>query len=195
MTKHVFGNGPSPAVARYGLRKTAKFTETDYGSDFCDFVQNNFYVDDGLISVSTPEAAVSLLTLTQAALATGHIRLHKICSNSQEVLDNLPSEDIAHDLKDLNLGDDYIPSQRSLGLCWRLTTDAFSINSLYDPLGFLVPVIIQGRVLLRDMVEGTVDWDEALSETQRVKWETWENLYYILIASQFREDLPSQKLT
>ncbi|XP_069103134.1 uncharacterized protein [Argopecten irradians] len=192
MTKHVFGNGPSPAVASYGLRKTAKDAETDYGSDFYDFVQNNFYVYDGLISVSTPAKAVSLLTRTQAALATGHIRLHKICSNSQEVLDNFPSEDLAQDLKDLNLGDDDIPSQRSLGLCWRLHTDAFffkvydtpkpytrrgvlsTINSLYDPLGFLAPVIIQGRVLLRDMVAGTVDWDEPLSETQRVKWETWE---------------------
>ncbi|XP_069139397.1 uncharacterized protein [Argopecten irradians] len=184
--------GPSPAAASYGLRKAAKDAETDYGSDVYYFVQNNFYVDDGLISESTPEEAVSLLTRTQAALATGHIRLHKICSNSQEVLDNFPSKDLAQDLKDLNLGDDDIPSQRSLGLCWRLPTDAFSfkvsdtpkpytrrgvlstINSLYDPLGFLAPVIIQGRVLLRDMVEGTVDWDEPLSETQRVKWETWE---------------------
>ncbi|VDI78659.1 Hypothetical predicted protein [Mytilus galloprovincialis] len=53
MRVHVFGNSPSPAVATYGLRKTAQSGEEIYGSDVLDFVNRNFYVDDGLMSLPT----------------------------------------------------------------------------------------------------------------------------------------------
>ncbi|XP_060077584.1 uncharacterized protein LOC132557112 [Ylistrum balloti] len=192
MTKHVFGNCPSPAVASYGLRRTAKEGEGDYGADILEFVENNFYVDDGLISLSTPDEAVDLLSRTQAALPNAGIRLHKISSNSQDVINSFPSDDLAQDLKDLDLGSESLPSQRSLGLCWNLESDTFSfkssmeskpytrrgvlltINSLCDPLGFLAPVTIKGKTLLRKMVEGIVDWDEPLSADQHSEWEAWE---------------------
>jgi hypothetical protein len=175
MCKHVFGNSPSPAIATYGLRKTVAECDTEFGSDVRQFVNRNFYVDDGITSVSTPKEAVSLLSRTQKALSTANIRLHKISSNCQEVLNAFPPDDLAHDLKDLELGSDELPIQRSLGLCWDLQLDSFTfkvsqnskaytrrgvlstINSLYDPLGFLSPVTIRGRILLRDMVQGTTD--------------------------------------
>jgi hypothetical protein len=46
MAVHVFGNTPSPAVSTYGLRKTVEHSDADVK----DFVDNNFYVDDGLVS-------------------------------------------------------------------------------------------------------------------------------------------------
>lgn len=71
MCKHVFGNSPSPAVASYGLRKTVQECENEFGSDVREFVERNFYVDDGLMSVSTAEEAISLLDRIQSALRTG----------------------------------------------------------------------------------------------------------------------------
>jgi hypothetical protein len=53
MKVHVFGNRPSPAVAIYGLHRTALVAEETFGSDIKKFVFNHFYVDDGLISVPT----------------------------------------------------------------------------------------------------------------------------------------------
>ncbi len=50
MCVHVFGNSPSPAVATYGLRKIAENSETQFGSDVKNFVERDFYVDDGLTS-------------------------------------------------------------------------------------------------------------------------------------------------
>ena len=49
-----------------------------------------------------------------------------------------------------------------------------TVNSLYDPLGFLAPVSIQGNVLLRDMVQGTKYWDKPLCEDLRDTWEQWD---------------------
>ena len=53
MKVHVFGNRPSPAVAIYGLHRTALVAAETFGSDIKKFVFNHFYVDDGLISVPT----------------------------------------------------------------------------------------------------------------------------------------------
>ena len=48
MKVHLFGNGPSPAVATFGLRKTASDGKEEFGKAATNFVHRNFYVDDGL---------------------------------------------------------------------------------------------------------------------------------------------------
>lgn len=46
MNVHLFGNGPSPAVATFGLRKTAANGEEEFGKAASNFVHRNLYVDD-----------------------------------------------------------------------------------------------------------------------------------------------------
>ncbi len=94
MRVHVFGNSPSPAVAIYCLRQSVK----DSDPDVKNFVNRDFYVDDGLKSLPTAKAAVDLLKDTQRTLAGSNLRLHKIASNSKEVLKAFPSQDHASDL-------------------------------------------------------------------------------------------------
>lgn len=87
MCAHVFGNSPSPTIATYGLRKTVKISKESYGDDVTHFVCNDFYVDDGLTSLPTSDMAIDLMKRTQSALKTmGNLRLHKIVSNSEEVM-------------------------------------------------------------------------------------------------------------
>ncbi|CAB4033031.1 Hypothetical predicted protein [Paramuricea clavata] len=59
MVVHLFGNMSSPAVATFGLRKTAEEGEKEFGQDAKDFVVEDFYVDDGLTSHDTAEGTVS----------------------------------------------------------------------------------------------------------------------------------------
>ena len=192
MRVHVFGNTTSPAVAMYGLRRTAQNAETVFGSDVRSFVERNFYVDDGLISLPSAEEAVSLMQRTQQALQQeGGLRLHKIASNSKEVMNSFPTEDLAKDLMPLDLVKDNLPVQRSLGLIWDLRTDSFTfkvsseekpytrrgvlscLNSFYDPLGFVAPVLIRGKLMLRNLISDSSDWDEPLPEEYRRDWESW----------------------
>lgn len=49
-------------------------------------------------------------------LADSSIRLQKIVSNQNTVMEAFPPEERAKDLKDLELGVDLLPLQRSLGL-------------------------------------------------------------------------------
>jgi hypothetical protein len=43
-----FGNSPSPAVDIYGLKQSVQKGEADYDADVRQFVEHDFYVDDGL---------------------------------------------------------------------------------------------------------------------------------------------------
>lgn len=164
MTVHLFGNGPSPAVATYGLRRTVD-DGGEHDPGVKEFVQRNFYVDDGLVSKPTAEEVVTLVRNTQAALASANLRLHKVVSNSVSVMEAFPTEDLAKDIRSLDLRQDNLPAQRSLGVFWDLETDAFTykvsipdkpltrrgvlsvVNSVYDPLGLAAPVLLHGRLL------------------------------------------------
>lgn len=78
MCKHVFGNSPSSAIATYRLRKAVS-VDPSTSEEVVNFVNKNFYVDDGLLSTTTPEKAVEIMKKTQAALLTGgNLRLHKV---------------------------------------------------------------------------------------------------------------------
>ena len=109
MNVHLFGNGPSPAVGTYGLHRTA----VD-GEEAKKFICLNFYVDDGLTLLSSTQAATDPVKSAQATLATANLRLHKVVSNSVEVMEAFPAEDRAKDVHDLDLCHDSLPAQRLL---------------------------------------------------------------------------------
>ena len=108
MCVHVFGNSPSPAVATYGLRRTVENSNPDVNK----FVNKDFYVDDVLTSLPTNKEAVDLLKRTQSDLQTADLKLHKVASNSPEVLAEFLPEQSAKSLKDLDLTKDDLPVQR-----------------------------------------------------------------------------------
>ena len=191
MKVHVFGNTPSPAIAIYCMRRAAEKGETEYGSDARQFVERQFYVDDGLSSAASPQLAVDLLMRTRQMLADSNLRLHKVASNSEQVMEALPEEDRSKDLKHLELGVDPLPLQRSLGLSWNLETDSFTflvsreekpytrrgilstVNSL-DPLGFVAPIIMQGKALVQEL-SSEQGWDTPLDPSKEAEWKTWRD--------------------
>ena len=197
MNVHLFGNGPSPAVATYGLRRTVVEGKEKYGEEANNFICRNFYVDDGLASLTTAQGAIDLVKGAQATLATAKLRLHKVVSNSVEVMEAFPAEDRAKDVRDLDLRSDSLPAQRSLGVFWDLETDAFTfkvcspekpftrrgvlsiVNSLYDPLGF------EGRKILRQLMvlmgerraetKTPLAWDDPLPTAMMNRWTHWRD--------------------
>lgn len=140
-----------------------------------------------------PTSKTPLLSSTQASLAESNLRLHKFASNSQTVVEAFPLEDCAPVIKDLDLNGETSPTQRSLGLLWEITTDTFTysastitkpftrrgvlstVNSVFDPLGLVAPVTIQGRALLRELTSEQSDWDTILPKDKLSKWEAWRD--------------------
>lgn len=194
MKVHVFGNSPSPAVAIYGLHHAAQHGANEYGTDAKHFVERDFYVDDGLKSLPSAAEAIDLLKRTQEMLAASNLRLHKIASNNSGVLEAFLPEDHAKGLQNLDFDDSSDFIQRSLGLSWDLKHDLFTfrvaatekpftrrgvlaiVNSLFDPLGLVALIIIQGKFLLRELTSGEVlDWDSPLPDEKEAEWRMWKN--------------------
>ena len=182
MNVHSFGNGPGPAVASYGLKKTASDGEQKFGEAAAKFVHRNFYVDDDVTSLPTADEAIELVTKTQRML-------------SKEAF---PNED--KDLRDLDLRYHPLPAQRSLGFYWNLEKDAFAykvdpadkpftikgvlsiVNSIYGSLGLAKPVLLEGKLILQHLVimgKKTIDkplgCDDPLREAPSDHWKGWGN--------------------
>ena len=100
MNVHLFANGPSPAVATFGLGETAVDSEEEFGENVAEFVHRNFYVDDGLASRPTTKEAIDLVTAAHAMLATANLKLHKVVSNSVEVMEAFPAEHRGKEVRD-----------------------------------------------------------------------------------------------
>jgi hypothetical protein len=163
MTVHLFGAGSSPGCANYGLKKTADDYEERIDREAANFIRNDFYVDDGLKYVATEGEAIKLIQNSKTMCAKGGLRLHKYISNSKKVIRSILPEDRSKGLKELDLLHDALPIERALGLHWCVETDTFqfritlqdkpftrrgilaTVSSVYDPLGFVAPVVLPLR--------------------------------------------------
>ena len=50
-----------------------------------------------------------------------------------------------------------------------------TINSLFDPVGFLSPITIQGKVILRDVIGEVHEWDKPLPPKKYDAWSMWRD--------------------
>ena len=146
----------SLAVAIYGLRHAAQEGKLDHGTDTKQFFERHFYIDDWLMSLPTNVEAIDTLKRTQNISLESNLRLHKIASNSPSAMKAFLPENNAKAINDIEFCGETSPMQRSLGMCWEITTDTFTfrvfvsnnpftrhgvlfiVNSLFDPLGLVV---------------------------------------------------------
>lgn len=124
--------------------------------------------------------------------AKGGFNLTKFVSNSRRVMMSIPPEDRAKEIKGLDLGQDKLQIERALGVQWCIESDAFkfrielkdkpctrrgilsTICSVYDPLGFIAPVIMVGKQILQDICHER-SWDEPVEGEVRARWEKWRS--------------------
>ncbi|XP_055714261.1 uncharacterized protein LOC129808509 [Phlebotomus papatasi] len=151
--------------------------------------ERDFYVDDVLTGASTVEETKQLQTQLDQMMSRGGFKLKKWTSNSPEVLKQIP-EDGQEYSSTLNL--DLEGNVKTLGLYWNPTTDAFRFTGsevssavtkrsilsdmarIYDPLGFLSPIVITAKILLQSLWKVKADWDSRLNEEVIHKWQEYQ---------------------
>ena len=191
MKVHLFGAVSSPGCANFGLKKLASDNMELFSPEVCNFLANDFYVDDGLRSCKTVAEAIKLIQEARTLCSKGNLRLHKFVSNSPEVMQSIPESERATDIKTLDMNFDDSPVERALGIQWCIENDLLqfklvvnekpmtrrgilsTVASVYDPLGCLAPFVLLGKQLLQQMCKESRSWDEPLSEELRPKWEQW----------------------
>ncbi len=88
----------------------------------------NFYVDDCLKSQPTNEATICLVNQLCEMLSRGGFRLTKWISNSRSVIESIPEEERAKNIKGLDLNLDPLPIEYTLGVQWETNIDTFGIK-------------------------------------------------------------------
>ena len=191
MKVHLFGATSSPGCANFALKYLATDQEATYPAA-SSFLRNDFYMDDGLTSVSSCHEAQVLIQEARDLCSQKRIRLHKFISNNREVIEAIPQSERANDLQNIDLQRD-LPTQRTLGIRWNIEQDSFSfivqlkdtpnsrrgilsaIASIYDPLGFISPVVLVGKIILQRICKRGVSWDEPTSNDLQTCWDSWKS--------------------
>ncbi|KAL4008001.1 hypothetical protein ACER0C_001853 [Sarotherodon galilaeus] len=191
MRVHLFGAASSPGCANFGFKHIAAQGENKFSEATVKFMQRNFYVDDGLVSVDSVQEGIQLVKEARELCATGKLHLHKFISNSKEVIAAIPKEECVAGPTDLDLALGEPKIERALGVQWCVSSDTFqfrvivknnpftrrgvlsTVASIFDPLGFVAPFILVGKKLLQRMCQEKLDWDEPLPEDLKPQWEAW----------------------
>ena len=188
MLYHILGAKDSPCCASYALRKTAMDYEQDFAEETKRTVFRNFYMDDLIKSVKDTKQAVELSYELIKMLSKGGFNLTKFNSNSPHVLKQLP-ESAKAPSHQMNFDDNQV--ERALGIQWMVKKDVFTFtsvkkdlpptkrnilsitSSIFDPLGFLSPFILNAKILLQELWRRKYTWDAAIDHNLQKTWFQW----------------------
>ena len=193
---HPFGLSSSPGVANFALKLCAKRPMTKEFEPAQRYLLRAFYVDDGMASANTVEEGIQIVCKAQEILKQNNVRLHKVMSNSRELLEAFPESDRAES-SDKSLEE--MSQQSVLGVTWDTLRDRISLNvsiparpftkrgvlscigSIYDRSGLVSPVTLAGRLFQRKIMPPQVNqgetqaygWDDELPQAYRREYESW----------------------
>ena len=180
MTVHLFGAASSPGCSNFALKATADDNEESLGFVPAEFLRQDFYVDDGLKSVPLVKETVDLVKSVKEMCKRGGFNLHKFTSNNKEVIQQIPEQDRAEEIKNLDFDREPLPMERALGVQWCIESDTFKFNislkdrpctrrgilstvsSIFDPLGFVAPVLLEGKAILQELCRNNLGWDDPV---------------------------------
>ncbi|XP_028982434.1 uncharacterized protein LOC107045164 [Diachasma alloeum] len=189
LTTVTYGLNCSPWLSLRVLQQLAE----DEGHRFpaaVETVTRGRYVDHIYGGAETEDGLKEIATQLQGLCHAGGFSLQKWSSNCPEAL---------HELG-LSTDEEIIQFEESvtkvLGLCWHQSTDTFRYKSkdfntatitkrvvsseiaqIFDPLGFIAPVVVQGKILLQDLWRLKLKWDDPFPDESVQCWKTFrENL-------------------
>ena len=151
----------------------------------------SFYVDDCLAGADTLDYAQILQQQLYFLLQEVGLTLRKWHSSSTQLLDTIP-EELREKSPDIVISTDPIAYGKTLGLHWNTETDVFhfavpaltdsvptkrSIASaaakLYDVMGWFKPVSLYVKILLQQLWESKLVWDDPIPAEYHSTWQSW----------------------
>ena len=187
MTSHLFGWIWCSSSSTYALRRTIQDSDNVHPL-VKDTVENAFYVDDCLKSVAQREQAEVIIKNTPEVLKEGGFNLLKFIVTDKDLLSGIPADHRAKEVRDLGLE----MSGKVLGVKWDISRDLFLFDvnnevnytatrrkmlsitaSINDPLGFVGPIVLAGKLLFQEATRLKLTWDEVIPSALETKWQQW----------------------
>ncbi len=190
---HPFGSAASPCIAIFTIKEHASNFKQQYPRA-AETVIRSTLVDDNLDSCDTEEEAVRLGQQLVLLYKAAGMKLGKIISNSQEVLNQFPKDMVATSISvaDLHTDDLSMPVVKTLGVIYLAREDGFTFHmdppsettwtkrtilryeaTLYDVHGMIMPHSVVARMILQKLWRRKVGWDEPIPEDIAAEWDKW----------------------
>ncbi len=174
-TRVTFGVISSPFL----LGATLKYHLQKQNTPLCQKILNNVYVDNVLIMVDSIEEGNMSYQEAKTIFTMASMNLREWTCNSKDVMNSIPKEDHAKS-----------STAKLLGMIWDSTLDQLKIaplkktpishptkrevlelvSTVFDPLGFLAPSIIIGKLFLKNLWQEKIAWDQVIPDKMLPEW-------------------------
>ncbi|XP_073956541.1 uncharacterized protein [Choristoneura fumiferana] len=184
-----FGTASAPYLAVRTLHQVAY----DEGQDLtmaAERVLKHFYMDDLLTGCDTVEEGKQIYSEMNDLLSRGGFELQKWSSNQEELREMVTVEKREVE-GNVELKIDAV--MKILGLTWNRSSDEFEyavqlpdlrfpvtkrkvisdISRLFDPLGWLAPVIISAKIFIQKLWLSGIDWDDEVPPQLLREWHSY----------------------
>lgn len=196
MSTVTFGTSSAPYMAIKTLQQIAKNEEQNY-PEASDIIMRDFYVDDLISGANSVQEAINMQNQLIKIFKTTGFEPKKWTSNHTQLLENVPKE---HREINLPLEVDKEDSIKALGIHWHPATDhmSFKVNlesndktptkrtflsnaaKLYDPIGWLAPIIVVVKIMFQQLwIEG-IDWDDQIPSDMNTVWQRYQEQLKII---------------
>ena len=193
--RHVFGAKSSPTCSNYALKRVGLDNEEEYPIA-TKAIQNNFYMDDFIKSVETPEEKIEVFNQLQHLLSQQGFELKKWISNNNAVTKAIPEYlNSNSNMKRVDV-DPSTEGSSVLGLQWTVTDVSLQVcrgtnkevetpitqrkiislvSSVFDPIGLFALFSVHMRRLLKGIwTKNGQHWDnekEPSEENEFLRWK------------------------
>ena len=192
MTRVTFGVSASSFAANVAVKQNA--LQLDHAMEYplaAKCVDTSFYVDDGLTGADSVQEAIELQSQLQNLFTKGGFLLRKWNASDPRAIQHLPAElkDMKH-TQEMPATDDYT---KTLGIQWNTLKDCFKlyvrspppqdtltkrglvsdVAKTFDALGWFSPSTIKAKILMQQLWELKVDWDDPVPDDVHDAWLQW----------------------
>ncbi|XP_023318022.1 uncharacterized protein LOC111694358 [Trichogramma pretiosum] len=189
-----FGSGPSAFLANRTLRQLAE----DVGEKYplaTPIVRQEMYMDDVLSGAFDIKVAMQKRDQLDALFSAEGLTLAKWMTNDDQMLHSFGPDSLAKE-STLKVGLGF----SVLGLVWEPRTDVFQFNvsiepltnpitkrkvlsciaGMFDPSGWIAPVLISMKIFMQSLWLLTKEWDAPLPASEVERWRAFENDLQVL---------------
>ncbi|XP_065370748.1 uncharacterized protein LOC135962783 [Calliphora vicina] len=190
-----FGVNCAPFLAIRTLHQLARDIEEKWPLA-SKILHDMMYVDDALAGAHDMKLAIKARDQLIAALSSAGFTMRKWTSNNENILQGLPSD---HLLRENFLEIDDVSTTKTLGVRWNAKSDEFYFSTvsiplkehftkrevlsiiarLFDPAGWLGPIVIIAKMLMQQIWSDT-EWDGILSDSSSLKWRQFLQDYVFI---------------
>ena len=154
-------------------------------------------MDDLLLSADSIDELTIISREATSLFQSRRFKLRKWVANSRSksVLSGMPPSDLGSSLRKVDLWTQPMPDSKALGLVWDVEDDKLRVSSRqplgsvstrremlrelanqFDPLDFLAPWLLPGKLIFHNTTKLGCDWDDKLPKNILKDWNAWVDL-------------------